>query len=357
MTESLLTISAFARAVDLSPGTLRYYDEAGLLRPAEVDARTGYRYYTAELERRAHLIRRMRDVGVPIETMRHVLDGPVDDALTELREFADDATASAALAQRAIDDVMTTLQQRPANASDTELTVDGPELATVLRRVSAAAADEPDSPLAVVALDLDADVLTVAATNRYWMATWRLHPQVHEPYALERRFVVMCDEIPAMVDWLSRADAVRVSGGESTLQFADGERPDLIVALAEDKFPAFRMLLVAAPASCGRASVDRQQLQEALSGESEAVVIRVGEDRLTVQAAGDVEGVRLGATTTGEPIEVGFSPALLRTALAAAVGSEATLAYDAPDRAVRITSPDQRSFTALVMPVQLNSDT
>ncbi|MGH3741004.1 MAG: MerR family DNA-binding transcriptional regulator, partial [Micromonosporaceae bacterium] len=46
MTAPLLTISAFARAVHLTPSALRYYHEAGLLPPAEVDARTGYRYYT-----------------------------------------------------------------------------------------------------------------------------------------------------------------------------------------------------------------------------------------------------------------------------------------------------------------------
>lgn len=356
MTESLLTISAFARAVDLSPGTLRYYDEAGLLRPAEVDARTGYRYYTADLERRAHLLRRMREVNVPIETMRCVLDGPVDDALAALREFGDNASASAALTQRAIGDVMTSLRQRPTNPSSVEVTTDGPELATVLRRVSGAADDDPDSPLAVVALDLDAGALTIAATNRYWMAAWRLHPQLHGPYAGDRRFVVVRDEIPALIDWLARADTVRVMGGESTLLFADGEQADHTVPLAEDRFPAFRMLLAAAPTSYGRASVDRQQLLAALAGEEKATVIRVSDDRLTVRAPGAVEIVRLGATTTGNPIEIGFSPALLRTALAATVGDEVILAYDAPDRAARITSPDQRSFTALVMPVRLDDE-
>ena len=72
----LLTISAFARAVGLAPSTLRYYDEAGLLPPAEVDPQTGYRYYTPHLERRALLIGRLREVGAPVELMRAVLDGP-----------------------------------------------------------------------------------------------------------------------------------------------------------------------------------------------------------------------------------------------------------------------------------------
>jgi DNA-binding transcriptional MerR regulator len=63
MTRPLLTISAFARAVDLAPSTLRYYDECGLLPPTEVDARTGYRYYTPDLARRAHLVRRLSAVS------------------------------------------------------------------------------------------------------------------------------------------------------------------------------------------------------------------------------------------------------------------------------------------------------
>lgn len=71
----LLTIGAFARAVELSPSALRYYDDCGLLAPAEVDGSTGYRYYSPELASRARLVRWMRDVGVPVETMRVVLDG------------------------------------------------------------------------------------------------------------------------------------------------------------------------------------------------------------------------------------------------------------------------------------------
>jgi len=86
-TKPLLTISAFARAVELTPSTLRYYDEAGLLPPAEVDPRSGYRYYTPELERRARLIGRMREVGVPVETMRLVLDSTPDQAVEPHNEF------------------------------------------------------------------------------------------------------------------------------------------------------------------------------------------------------------------------------------------------------------------------------
>ncbi|MFG2826586.1 MerR family DNA-binding transcriptional regulator [Streptomyces sp. NPDC048434] len=42
-TEELLTIGTFARRVGLAPSALRFYDDCGVLRPARVDAVTGYR--------------------------------------------------------------------------------------------------------------------------------------------------------------------------------------------------------------------------------------------------------------------------------------------------------------------------
>lgn len=79
MKQPLLTIGASARAVGLAPSALRYYDECGLLRPAEVDDATGYRYYTPELERRAQAVAQMRDAGLSVEVMRTALDGTVED--------------------------------------------------------------------------------------------------------------------------------------------------------------------------------------------------------------------------------------------------------------------------------------
>jgi DNA polymerase-3 subunit beta len=41
--QHLQTISMFASAVGLSPSALRQYGESGLIAPAAVEARTGYR--------------------------------------------------------------------------------------------------------------------------------------------------------------------------------------------------------------------------------------------------------------------------------------------------------------------------
>ncbi len=69
----LLVIGRFARLVGLSVGALRHYDELDLLRPAWVDPETGYRSYRRDQLEAARLIVRLRDLEVPLETIRAFL--------------------------------------------------------------------------------------------------------------------------------------------------------------------------------------------------------------------------------------------------------------------------------------------
>ena len=69
-----LSIGEFSRLTHLSVRTLRRYHDAGLLVPAEVDDQTGYRYYTAEQIPTAQVIHRLRDLDVPLATVRRILD-------------------------------------------------------------------------------------------------------------------------------------------------------------------------------------------------------------------------------------------------------------------------------------------
>ena len=71
--DDLLSIGRFARLSGLSVGALRHYDETGLLAPAEVDRFTGYRRYRRDQLDTARAIGRLRDLEVPLETIRAVL--------------------------------------------------------------------------------------------------------------------------------------------------------------------------------------------------------------------------------------------------------------------------------------------
>jgi DNA-binding transcriptional MerR regulator len=74
--DELLTIGRFARLTGLSVGTLRHYDEVGLLSPASVDPATGYRRYRRDQAGRARQIRMLRWDGLPIDEIRQVIDNP-----------------------------------------------------------------------------------------------------------------------------------------------------------------------------------------------------------------------------------------------------------------------------------------
>ena len=71
-----LTIGAFSRLTHLSIKTLRYYHEVGLLEPAVVDPDSGYRYYRPGQAQSAQLVRRFRDLGLPVADVKAVLAAP-----------------------------------------------------------------------------------------------------------------------------------------------------------------------------------------------------------------------------------------------------------------------------------------
>ena len=71
---STLTIGDFSRATHLSVKTLRHYHEIGLLEPVDVDADTGYRHYGTEQIVTAQIIRRFRDLDMPLDDIHAVLD-------------------------------------------------------------------------------------------------------------------------------------------------------------------------------------------------------------------------------------------------------------------------------------------
>jgi DNA-binding transcriptional MerR regulator len=81
---TVLTIGDFSRATQLSVKTLRHYHRVGLLAPADVDADTGYRLYTTDQIPTAQVIRRFRDLDMPLDKIHAVLEAPDLPARNEL---------------------------------------------------------------------------------------------------------------------------------------------------------------------------------------------------------------------------------------------------------------------------------
>lgn len=99
----MLSISEFSEMCRLSPQALRFYHAEGLLVPAEVDERTGYRSYTFDQVERAMLITVLRGTGMSVSLVRRALDEP-DEAAALLRRHVEEVRRRRQAEDEAISD-------------------------------------------------------------------------------------------------------------------------------------------------------------------------------------------------------------------------------------------------------------
>lgn len=71
--DPLMPIGMFSRASSVSVKALRAYHEQGLLVPDSIDAATGYRYYRVSQLTDAAIIKRLRDLDLPLRAVAEVL--------------------------------------------------------------------------------------------------------------------------------------------------------------------------------------------------------------------------------------------------------------------------------------------
>jgi DNA-binding transcriptional MerR regulator len=74
MTPARFKIGDFSQLGQVSVRTLRLYDELGLIKPAETDRWTGYRYYTLDQLPRLNRILALKDLGLSLEQISHLLN-------------------------------------------------------------------------------------------------------------------------------------------------------------------------------------------------------------------------------------------------------------------------------------------
>ncbi len=103
------TIAEVAKSAGVTSRTLRHYDQIGLL-PAGRDA-NGYRSYDREALVRLQRILLLRELGLPLPRIAHMLEGQTDDVaalrdhLTQLHRSADRLARQIASVQHTIDGI------------------------------------------------------------------------------------------------------------------------------------------------------------------------------------------------------------------------------------------------------------
>jgi len=71
----MFRIGEFSKMSKTTVKTLRYYDEISLLKPAETDKFTGYRFYATEQLVKLHKIQALRQAGLSIDETKLILSG------------------------------------------------------------------------------------------------------------------------------------------------------------------------------------------------------------------------------------------------------------------------------------------
>ena len=73
----MFRIGEFSQIAQVPTSQLRYYDEIGLLKPAQIDEWTNYRYYSVTQLPRLNRILALRELGLSLEQIRRLLDDDI----------------------------------------------------------------------------------------------------------------------------------------------------------------------------------------------------------------------------------------------------------------------------------------
>mgnify|MGYP004486453681 CR=1 FL=1 len=344
-------IGEVARASGLGVSALRFYDQAGVLVPAEVDPATGYRRYGEGQIRAARLVAGLRRVGMPVaEIARAVAELPrpesvrklLDEHLARLEDGLTDARRELSRLHRLLDG-----SPEPEEPLMTTVTLPAADLAAALDAVRFAASADPALPMINgILLESTGDGLTLAATDRFRLAVAEVPAAVTGPPV---RVLAPLPFADALRPLLEAGEIVLAL--EATSVTAEGEAGRLAAVPVEAEFPDHRRL---GPATGSlRIAVDVPALREAVAaaapvrrehdGSAYEVVVLALDDAGALRAAAEAEWAADPAA------HVAVNREFLLEALDAGGPGQLELQLDGPVKPLALRMPT--GYT-LLMPVR-----
>jgi DNA-binding transcriptional MerR regulator len=340
---TLLGIGEMARRSGLSVSALRYYDGAGLLVPASVDAASGYRRYRPDQVVTARVLANLRRVGLPLAEVARVLSAATPaEAAAVLDRHLGRLEAGLADARQVLSRVRSLLEVTEATPmSVPTLTLAPAELAAAIDQVRFAVSTDPELPaLGGVLVETDRTAVRLVTTDRYRLAVADAGGPVSDPTTTVLVAAAFLDEVRARLDDAGSAEVevaqdrvvVRIDGTEQV-----GQR-------LEHDFPSYRMLLPSSEME-HQVGLDVPGLRSALPDQPGPVTrLTVAGDRLVV-----------GGPDEGADVVLGVNPEFLLQALAAAGSDQLVLELDGPITPMAIRAVDDTGTFSLLMPVRLDA--
>jgi DNA-binding transcriptional MerR regulator len=342
-------IGEVARLSGLTVSALRFYDAAGVLVPAAVEA-TGYRRYTDDQVRAARLIAGLRRVGLPVAEIAQAVRGLSDpDAVRVLLDrHRRRLEAGLADAQRELLRIHALLDLEENLM--TRITLPAGALAATLDAVRFAATADPELPqLGGVLADIEADAVTLIATDRYRMAVASSPAAVQGPpgrFLLPLSFV---DELrPALAGTVTLDLTATMARAETGGRTIEGEP-------VPSDYPDHRRIFKPTE-DVRRVTVDAVTLRErvaAASGvtrEHEGSAYEIAVLHLDPAGSLRLAAEREWAASADEHIAVNRE--FLLQALDAGGSGQLVLELDGPIKPLAVRVPGDDSRYSILMPVR-----
>lgn len=353
--QRLQTISMFARAVGLSPSALRQYGESGLIVPAAVEERTGYRYYGLDQQQHAIWIRRLRDAGLRLERIRSVFESDSADAEAVLDDWLAEAEERSASIEALVNDLRSSLRAHVVRnpLKRTSVSFDAAVLAFALRQLGPLTETSiTTSGFDQVLVEVRSSSAEIIATDRYvLLARTKLPAIVDGPparvhlsasavatWVRERQQVELIVEVPVGRDEQQR---------QSHARLRDARGDEILLPQESDRFPDVRQIIDAIEPAHGRVHFARDEVRRLAAERDPQRILLTCEEHSGRLAAGDraVSGQGIGTFSSLE-----LSKSALLSVAEAAVGDELTCDVSEPGQPLVWRAPTQPDFIALMMP-------
>ncbi|HKC28241.1 MAG TPA: DNA polymerase III subunit beta [Jatrophihabitans sp.] len=250
-------------------------------------------------------------------------------------------------------------------------TVGGAEFATAVSQVAVAAGRDDTLPMLTgVRLEIEADKLTLAATDRYRLAVRELAWNPNDPTSASAQVLIPARALADAAKSLAQSEELTIAlsaggAGEGIIGFSgttNGRGSRATTRLLDATFPPYRSLLPSEWASSAEVAVP--MLVEAVkrvalvTDRNAPVRMEFADGALSLTAGGDDEGraeEQLEVAYDGEPIATAFNPQFLLDGLGALSSGTARMLFTSATKPVvlRPETADADEYTYLIMPVRL----
>lgn len=345
----LISIGAFAKLAGMTASALRFYDDAGLLRPEAVDPQTGYRLYSDSQLAHASQLLQLRAIGMPLLVIGRFYAADADEASQMIDEQVANVAADAAEVQQTASMLKASLSRETHLALGT---LPGPVLAAALDQVIATTIQDPDTPvLGGVRVEAGPDAITLVATDRYRLAIRTLVP-THSS-ADTWAGIVAGEDLRPLQSQIRRSPTATLLAGEQTLgvQMTDGSV--FHVRLLTETYPDYRMVIDALPSVTHHIALEKKQLLEVLERRAPEVIgVRITGGRPSLLLPHSDE-IALAGSARGPDLTLWFELTTVYPALSYALGSDLMFDIHGADQPVTLRSADAGDLTTLVMPCRV----